>query len=293
MWYFKLKKFSNLLRFIFITIVFISCSKEVELVKNTSLSFLPIAHAGGAIDEKFYTNSLEALENSYKNGCRYFELDIQETSDNQLVAVHNWKEFKFITNYKGSDTSDSPMTLDEVKNSKIYGEYTPLTMDMINQWFKSHKDAILVTDKLNDPNKLINKKYGFNFSERCIMELFSWESLKRANELNIASMASANVVFDFEKEQSRLKRFWKKKNIDNRLNNLGIKYIAIPHSKVSQYPDIIRLIRAKGIKVCVYHVNDIKGNNEEIIYNKYFKDNMIDGMYIDDITFLKINNSVN
>ena len=47
-----------------------------------------IAHAGGRIEGMNYTNSLEALNNSYKNGFRLFELDIIETSDGEFVAAH-------------------------------------------------------------------------------------------------------------------------------------------------------------------------------------------------------------
>ena len=45
-----------------------------------------IAHAGGEILGNTYTNSLEALNNSYKNGFRYFELDMIVTADNYIVA---------------------------------------------------------------------------------------------------------------------------------------------------------------------------------------------------------------
>ena len=51
-----------------------------------------IAHAAGGIDRFPYTNSKEAYLNSYKNGFRLFEIDISITSDEKLVARHDWKK---------------------------------------------------------------------------------------------------------------------------------------------------------------------------------------------------------
>jgi len=47
-----------------------------------------VAHALGGIDGMTYTNSLEAFLHNYKLGHRVFEIDLQITSDNRLVAVH-------------------------------------------------------------------------------------------------------------------------------------------------------------------------------------------------------------
>lgn len=51
-----------------------------------------IAHALGGIDGQTYTNSKEAIENSYNKGVRLFEVDVKLTSDNKLVCVHGWSK---------------------------------------------------------------------------------------------------------------------------------------------------------------------------------------------------------
>ena len=56
-----------------------------------------IAHGGGIIirvdgkDKRVYsTNSIEALQRNYDEGYSLFEMDFQWTSDNHLVAIHDW-----------------------------------------------------------------------------------------------------------------------------------------------------------------------------------------------------------
>jgi glycerophosphoryl diester phosphodiesterase len=98
-----LKKY---IAFCLVAFSIISCSKSPQALQKRELKVdvkkrFIIAHAGGKIDGFIYTNSLEALNSSYKKGCLLFELDIQETSDGKLIAVHDWEEFKKITNYQG------------------------------------------------------------------------------------------------------------------------------------------------------------------------------------------------
>ena len=51
-----------------------------------------IAHAGGNIDNHIYTNTLEALDKSYADGFRYFELDFLEDVYGNMLAVHELEE---------------------------------------------------------------------------------------------------------------------------------------------------------------------------------------------------------
>lgn len=107
-----------------------------------------IAHGGGAIDGHIATNSLEAIDNAIAHGFRYIELDLQLTADSFLVATHDWDSFREITGFKNYD--NRPPTLEEFKNCRIWGKYTPLTYCMIDSIFFRHPELILVTDKLDD-----------------------------------------------------------------------------------------------------------------------------------------------
>lgn len=51
-----------------------------------------IAHSGGGIEGKVYTNSKEAMELAYSNGTRMFDIDLRFTSDEKLVLRHSWTD---------------------------------------------------------------------------------------------------------------------------------------------------------------------------------------------------------
>lgn len=67
-----------------------------------------IAHAGGIINGKIYTNSLDALNNSYKDGFRLMELDLTHTTDGAIIAVHDWEHWRVMT---GQKHSSNPVSL--------------------------------------------------------------------------------------------------------------------------------------------------------------------------------------
>lgn len=78
-----------------------------------------------------YTNSLEAVNYAISQGIKYIELDLCLTDDGHLVCAHDWNHFRSITN---QDTiADIAMSVEEFKRAKIYGKYTPMTIDDILQ----------------------------------------------------------------------------------------------------------------------------------------------------------------
>lgn len=139
-----------------------------------------IAHAGGQIDGYIYTNTWEALNNSYKIGFRLFELDIIKTSDEHFVAAHDWETWAKQTGYKGK----LPVSSTEFLKYKIWKKYTPLNMQRINMWFNQHPDAILVTDKINEPKKFSEV---FTDKKRLMMELKTMEAVKEGLAAGIKS----------------------------------------------------------------------------------------------------------
>jgi len=196
--FFKQNLTSNVAGFFMATLfvlVITSCCKNCEPCncdgKKPDYTKFFIAHAGGAIDGIVYTNCLEALDLSYSKGCKLFELDLINTSDNKLVAAHGWVDFKTLVNYSGT-IDNTPLTEKEFLSLKILGKYTPLNMGAINFWFRNHPDAILVTDKINDPERIYK---DFQFPDRVLMELFTWDAVDKAIELRIKPMPSENLIF--------------------------------------------------------------------------------------------------
>ncbi|MDF7680192.1 glycerophosphodiester phosphodiesterase family protein [Enterobacteriaceae bacterium ESL0689] len=154
--------------FCFLFMLLISSYIYMELIISTlnKNDIVVIAHSGGEIDGHIYTNSLEALNHSYLQGARNFELDIRETKDHHLVAVHGWEQWAEFTGY----TDELPPSLDDFKKNKIFGKYTGIDFADINQWFSQHQDATLITDKIDVPQRITSL---FCDKNRLKMELFS------------------------------------------------------------------------------------------------------------------------
>lgn len=119
-----------------------------------------IAHALGSIDGIAYTNSREALENSYQNGYRLFECDLTMTSDGEIVACHDWEFWNREIAQAASGNEDFIPTLDTFMNHKIREKYTPVSGEDLVMWMENHPDVYIITDtKYAEPEK-IKEEFG-------------------------------------------------------------------------------------------------------------------------------------
>jgi len=214
-----------------------------------------IAHAGGSIDGINYTNSLEALDLSYSKGCRMFELDLTLTSDGKIVAsrgILNKTEAEFMA-------------------QRIRKNYTPLNMESINIWFENHPDAILVTDKFNDPGRIYEE---FLYRDRVIMELFTWEAIDKAIELGIKPMVTEKL-------------FFKTSNIETVLKDKKIEYISMNYKRIFWNKRVLKRLKNAGVKNYVFNLEKPirKQPAEEYIWKHKMK--FCYGMYANDLELLK------
>lgn len=223
-----------------------------------------IAHAGGELNGISYSNTREALDANYEKGFRLFELDIIETSDGKLVAAHDWNMWARFTDY----AEDLPPSLSEFKKHTIYGKYHTLDMDGINTWFKAHPDAVLVTDKLNDPLGFAKK---FVDKNRLIMELFSPISVEEASSNGLKAMISQEVLFALKGDKL------------NYLQVNNVTYVAVSRRIISQQTKLFKQLRDAGIKVYVYNVNFDPGKDEKYVYANEI--GLVYGMYADKWNF--------
>ena len=109
-----------------------------------------IIHAGGFLSLSdgttvSYTNSLEALENCVRSGKQFCEMDLQETSDGMLICGHgDESELVFGTGLPTTATGA------EFLNSRIFGEFTPLSADGLADFMRAHPDLVVITDVKTD-----------------------------------------------------------------------------------------------------------------------------------------------
>jgi hypothetical protein len=243
----------------------ITCPKEPH-----PLAEVFIAHAGGEIDGNPYTNSLEALNASYSKGCKLFELDIVESSDGVFVAAHDWLHFKGIADYDGT-LDEAPLSEQEFLSQHIHSAYTPMSITAINAWFENHADAILVTDKVNEPKRFAQQ---FKFKDRLIMELFSWGAVAEAIEVGVKAMPSENLIFGTP-------------DIERILDSLEIKYAAVSRTLLDGREDFFLRLKNSGVKTYVFHINFEAGKDEKYVFENEL--HLITGMYADDLSLLQAN----
>ncbi len=255
----------NLIYILLLLVLLPGC--KVLDIKRYKIPDVFIAHAGGAIEGIIYSNSLEALNSSYNKGCRLFELDIIESSDDKFVAAHDWKAYKQITDYTNG-IDETPLTENQFLSLRINKKYTPLNMQRINEWFSEHSDAILITDKVNTPKRF--SEY-FLFKDRLRMELFTWDAVVEAIQVGVTPMPSECLVLGLDGEK--------------RLYNLKIKYVAISRRSISANIDLLKRLKDNKIKTYVYHVNFDVGKDE-----KYVLENELEyvyGLYADHLDLIK------
>lgn len=114
-----------------------------------------IIHALGEIDGDTYTNSKEALENSYQDGARFFECDFNMTSDGHIVACHDWNAW-YNWAYSAENTEGYVPDFDEFMNTSIMGKYTALSGENILNFMEKHPDVYVITDtKDGEPETFI------------------------------------------------------------------------------------------------------------------------------------------
>lgn len=99
-----------------------------------------IYHAGGEIEGSSYTNSREAVENTLAEGNCFIEMDLRYTSDGYLVCTHSWAD---------AYPEDVQPTLEEFRNSRIQGKFTPLTAEELIGIMTDNPQMYLITDIKN------------------------------------------------------------------------------------------------------------------------------------------------
>lgn len=151
--------------------------------KKTDLSSTDyyIAHAGGIIDGHTYTNSLEAVLLSIQKGYKYIELDLQLTTDSQLVCMHSIEDYRKMTN-----TPDSiDISFRIFKKNKIYGRYTPLSAKELSSIIMKY-NITLVTDKISDP-VILDRNFS-KVRNHVIVEAFSLHDYQELKKLGYRPM---------------------------------------------------------------------------------------------------------
>ncbi len=198
-----------------------------------------VAHAGGSIHGIAYTNSLEALNNSYAKGFRTFELDMMRTSDGHLILAHDdtWALPLFISKV-------GPITYEQFKNSKVVYNLSLLDVHELVDWLDTHKDATIIIDKLdNDGYKYLSMTYPEHLNQ-FIPQIFKMGDLS-----TLKAMGYNNVLLTLYMAN------YTDKQIIDFMSNPDLYGITISYEAFKKSKDI--QLNATKTKLYVHTINDI------------------------------------
>lgn len=143
---------------------------------NFNNSFKFVLHAGGGDNGYNYLNSKEIFTDYANKGIEYIELDFLYTSDNYIIASHNFEhydEFNF----------DNRPSLEEFEENLIFGRYSGITYDWLIEELRLYPDIKIVFDtKEKYPFKLLTdmvdiaKEKNFDIFSRFIVQVYSIEN---------------------------------------------------------------------------------------------------------------------
>lgn len=187
-----------------------------SVCQETAAPLIPfpkyIAHAGGGVRGLTYTNSREALDANYRRGHRFFEIDLDWTSDNHLVLIHDW-DTHFPKIFQQRKNVGVP-SLDGFLQLRMKNNLTPMSFAGVVLWLRAHHDARIVTDIKNDnlrALKTMAEKYP-DLIDRIIPQIYAFEEYKPVRDMGyrhiILTLYAKNYpdgpILDFAQNQRPL-----------------------------------------------------------------------------------------
>lgn len=203
-----------------------------------------IAHALGGVGGDIHINSVDAFNLSYQKGFKVFETDLTLTSDDKLVANHDWSGYQ------------TPPTYTEFEKNKVYGKYTPTDAKGIIDLLAQHSDMYLVTDTKETDPVLIRKQFTQlvemtkqkdpSILDRIIPEIYTPEMYSVVNSIYSFKNKyySIYLLGDTPKDRQDIIHFM--------LQN-GIKTLTMPVERLDS--NYMKLIKENHLNVYVFTVN--------------------------------------
>ena len=160
-----------------------------------------VAHAGGGIDRKTYTDSHEALDYNIKNGFSYFELDFSFTQDGHLVCLHDWQH-SFEKTF-GFTVEEVPTLARFTSLVESNAGYKNCTLDTLAEWMNNNPSAYIVTDvKENNLKALrVMRERLPNFQKRVIPQIYNPANFKEVKEMGYEQIIWTLYRFPGSNEQ--------------------------------------------------------------------------------------------
>lgn len=209
-----------------------------------------IAHACGGINNITYSNSLEAIEQSYNLGYHFIEVDISQTNDGKFVLLHDWYKTRYQLFGKRGVVSERSFFKDKMVNN-----LTQMNLDMLLKWLQEHKNIFIISDTKNIAVikilAYINKVYP-DIKQRIIPQIYFFHEYKQVIDLGYD-----NIIF----------ALYKLKNTEEEIIDFISKHklVAVSLDKKRAQQGLAFKIKNLGVSPIVHTINDL---NTEKLFRK-------------------------
>lgn len=236
-----------------------------------------VAHAMGCVEGRTETNSKEAFLESYALGQRVFEVDLTLTSDNKLVARHDFEQMSYY-NAEQQVGSEIVMDYETYMSQTIKYKYTPLDIDGVLRLLSEYSDAYLITDTketgygavstqftlLNDAVERIDP----SLRERIIVQIYNDRMFDRVMELFPCNnwIYTLYQISEAKRDYNEIGSFCVEK---------GIEVVTINSDSFNTAA--LQLLHEKGLSVYYHTINRISTMLDFSAYGA-------DGFYSDYVT---------
>lgn len=205
-----------------------------------------ILHTAGATEDGFSgTNSVEAADNSYKNGYRWLEVDFNWTSDEKLVCVHDWGNWN---KHMGRGVFEPVSYSEFIRISDEANVYHAFTPDSLEAWLETHPGAMIVTDvkEKNVDAMSIIRRSNPGMVDRLIVQIYSFDEYEQ-----IKSLGYKNIIL------TMYKLSWADYHDFNKIDALirNTDVVAVAMDAVDYTRDVFEHVKATGIPVYVHTLN--------------------------------------
>jgi glycerophosphoryl diester phosphodiesterase len=220
-----------------------------------------ISHAAGEINSIKYSNSAEALQQSYELGYKFIEIDISLTSDNEFVLIHDWyKTRKYLFNKKGTTSKKHFL-----KDKMIKG-LTPMSLDMALIWLENHPDVYFISDVKNTNISKVLKYINIFFPQikkRFIPQIYAFNEYSIVKKLGYSEIIL--ILYKLTNSYTEIIKFVETNPL-----------LAISLSKAEAYSNLAISLQKIPVDIIVYTINNITETRElnKLGINKFFTDSL-------------------
>jgi hypothetical protein len=154
------------------------------------------------------------------------------------LPAHDWQTFRQRTGREPRPDNEQALSLADFRARKIDGLFTPVDEQAIRDLLLQHPDMVLVTDKIDDFQKLA---HAFPFPDRMVVEVFSPKSFLAARREGIQhpmlSVANLEMSYDF-------------------ISSNAVRHVAVSTSELLRCPGAAAKLVESGVAVFSFTTNE-------------------------------------